>query len=141
MQWIVGPLKKYADFNGRASRTEFWVFLLFVTLATAAAHFADGASRQNVTVALDMGMIELSVTLLLLLPSITVGVAAARSCVHVTSAVACPSARRRSPSWYIWRMELPMRGSWRSLRKRMRTAARARGGSRPTLYRPAARRF
>lgn len=74
MKWIVGPLKKYADFNGRASRTEFWVFLLFVTLATAAAHFADGASRQNVTVALDMGMIELSVTLLLLLPSITVGV-------------------------------------------------------------------
>lgn len=74
MQWIIGPLKKYADFNGRASRTEFWVFLLFVTLVTAAAHYLDGARGHDVTVALNMGMTELSVTLLLLLPSITVGV-------------------------------------------------------------------
>jgi len=29
MHWIIGPLKKYADFGGRASRSEFWVFLLF----------------------------------------------------------------------------------------------------------------
>jgi len=74
MQWIVGPLKKYADFGGRASRSEFWVFMLFVTLLTVAAHYADGSSGRDVTVALNMGMIELSVWLLLLLPSITVGV-------------------------------------------------------------------
>ena len=74
MQWIIGPLKKYADFGGRASRSEFWAFLLFVTLLTVAAHYADGTSGHDVTVAMNMGMIELSVTLLFLLPSITIGV-------------------------------------------------------------------
>lgn len=29
-------LAKYADFNGRATRSEFWWFALFVTLATSA---------------------------------------------------------------------------------------------------------
>lgn len=74
MQWMIGPLKKYADFGGRASRTEFWGFMLLVTLLTVAAHYADGTGGRDVTVALNMGMIELSVTLILLLPSITVGV-------------------------------------------------------------------
>lgn len=74
MQWIIGPLKQYADFGGRASRSEFWAFLLFVTLLTVAAHYADGTSGHDVTVAMNMGMIELSVTLLFLLPSITIGV-------------------------------------------------------------------
>lgn len=30
---------KYADFNGRASRSEFWWFMLFVTLASIASSF------------------------------------------------------------------------------------------------------
>lgn len=29
MEWYVGPLKKYADFNGRASRKEYWLFSLW----------------------------------------------------------------------------------------------------------------
>ena len=29
MNWYVGVLKKYADFTGRARRTEFWMFALF----------------------------------------------------------------------------------------------------------------
>lgn len=74
MQWIIGPLKKYADFSGRASRREFWLFLLFVTLLTVAAHFVDEPDGRNAAVAMNMGIAELSVTLLLLLPSITVGV-------------------------------------------------------------------
>lgn len=74
MQAITGPLKKYADFGGRASRTEFWLFLLFVTLLTIAAHYVDGPDSRDVAVAMNMGIIELSVTLAFLLPSITVGV-------------------------------------------------------------------
>lgn len=35
-------LAKYADFNGRASRAEFWWFALFITLVTAAlTYFSD----------------------------------------------------------------------------------------------------
>jgi uncharacterized membrane protein YhaH (DUF805 family) len=34
-------LKRYADFSGRASRSEFWWFVLFVLLAQAAARLID----------------------------------------------------------------------------------------------------
>lgn len=34
-------LIKYAEFNGRASRSEFWWFALFVTLVTAALAYID----------------------------------------------------------------------------------------------------
>lgn len=74
MQWIIGPLKKYADFNGRASRAEFWSFLLFVTIVTFGAHYIEGPDSRDAAVAMNMGIVELSVTLLFLLPSITVGV-------------------------------------------------------------------
>jgi len=29
MQWYLGVLKKYAEFNGRARRMEYWMFTLF----------------------------------------------------------------------------------------------------------------
>jgi uncharacterized membrane protein YhaH (DUF805 family) len=30
MQWMFMPLKRYADFQGRSTRMEFWMFFLFV---------------------------------------------------------------------------------------------------------------
>jgi uncharacterized membrane protein YhaH (DUF805 family) len=33
MNWYLGVFKKYADFNGRACRSEFWYFTLFNFLA------------------------------------------------------------------------------------------------------------
>jgi uncharacterized membrane protein YhaH (DUF805 family) len=36
---IVQALRKYADFKGRASRSEFWCFLAFVVVAQAVAGF------------------------------------------------------------------------------------------------------
>ncbi len=30
MQWMFLPLKRYADFQGRSSRKEFWMYALFV---------------------------------------------------------------------------------------------------------------
>jgi uncharacterized membrane protein YhaH (DUF805 family) len=33
MSWYTGVLKKYADFNGRARRKEYWMFQLFNMLA------------------------------------------------------------------------------------------------------------
>lgn len=33
MQWYLGVWKKYADFSGRARRTEYWMFVLFNILA------------------------------------------------------------------------------------------------------------
>ena len=36
---VLQALRKYADFNGRASRSEFWCFLAFVVVAQAVAGF------------------------------------------------------------------------------------------------------
>jgi len=34
--WMLFPLKRYAEFDGRSSRREFWMFLLLLNLATLA---------------------------------------------------------------------------------------------------------
>ncbi|WP_068084160.1 DUF805 domain-containing protein [Novosphingobium rosa] len=36
MEWMLLPYKRYADFSGRASRKEFWMFALFLVLVTCA---------------------------------------------------------------------------------------------------------
>lgn len=74
MKGIIQPLKRYADFNGRASRGEFWTFLIFVTVLTFAAHQIDAMRGERVAIAMNMGIFELSITLILLLPTVTVGV-------------------------------------------------------------------
>lgn len=74
MRGIIDPLRKYADFGGRASRTEFWTFLILGTILTFAAHQFEALDGERVAVAMNMGVIELSITLLLLLPTVTVGV-------------------------------------------------------------------
>lgn len=39
---MLQPLKKYADFSGRASRQEFWLFMVFVAVAVSIARLFDG---------------------------------------------------------------------------------------------------
>lgn len=96
MHSIIGSLKKYADFGGRASRTEFWIFFLFANLLVYAAHTFDARREGAAAVALQMGVIELSVWLVLLLPTITV------------------SARRlhdtRRSGWWLMTVYLPFMG-------------------------------
>jgi uncharacterized membrane protein YhaH (DUF805 family) len=41
MNWYLKVLKQYADFNGRASRTEFWMFVLFNIIFAVAANIID----------------------------------------------------------------------------------------------------
>jgi uncharacterized membrane protein YhaH (DUF805 family) len=36
MEWMLMPLKRYADFSGRSRRKEYWMFYLFVILVLAA---------------------------------------------------------------------------------------------------------
>ncbi|WP_315761410.1 DUF805 domain-containing protein [Sphingomonas sp. Y38-1Y] len=37
MQWMLLPLRRYADFQGRSRRLEYWMFTLFLTLVTLVA--------------------------------------------------------------------------------------------------------
>lgn len=41
MNWYLKCLKQYADFNGRAKRTEYWMFILFNMLFTIVAVTLD----------------------------------------------------------------------------------------------------
>ena len=62
---------KYADFQGRASRAEFWWFALFVTLVSIGAAIIDGALLG--THYDETGVIGWLWTLVTLLPSLAVG--------------------------------------------------------------------
>lgn len=41
MNWYFKALTQYADFNGRARRKEYWMFVLFNTIFTIAAIIVD----------------------------------------------------------------------------------------------------
>ena len=41
MNWYLAVLKKYAEFNGRARRQEYWMFLLFNIIFGFAAGIVD----------------------------------------------------------------------------------------------------
>jgi len=68
---IIQSLKKYADFKGRASRSEFWTFFFFVLIAQAVARLFDvmltGGSYLTGPVAMLTG-------LLLFVPQLSVAV-------------------------------------------------------------------
>jgi len=61
--------KKYADFNGRASRSEYWWFQLFYIIVTFVAVMFDAMYIDNVQT---MGPVELIATLGLFLPALSV---------------------------------------------------------------------
>ncbi|CAH0530935.1 Inner membrane protein YhaH [Allocatenococcus thiocycli] len=42
MDWYLAVLKKYAVFNGRARRKEYWMFFLFNLLITIVLEIIDG---------------------------------------------------------------------------------------------------
>ena len=41
MNWYLKALRQYADFNGRARRTEYWMFVLFNIIFSIAANALD----------------------------------------------------------------------------------------------------
>jgi uncharacterized membrane protein YhaH (DUF805 family) len=41
MNWYLKVLRQYADFNGRARRTEFWMFVLFNIIFSLVANTLD----------------------------------------------------------------------------------------------------
>lgn len=54
MKWYIAVLKKYAVFNGRAHRKEYWMFFLFNLIFAFALGFIEGfigiASQVNYSV-------------------------------------------------------------------------------------------
>jgi uncharacterized membrane protein YhaH (DUF805 family) len=74
MDWIIAPLKSYAVFSGRTRRSEFWAFVIFVALLQLSARYFDGLSGDKPPVALGMGIAELCIFIIFVVPTVAVGV-------------------------------------------------------------------
>ena len=73
MEWYLQALKKYATFEGRARRKEYWFFALFNFLAILILGFIDGMAGTFSQEA-EMGLFSGVYWLAIILPSIAVGV-------------------------------------------------------------------
>lgn len=73
MSWFLIALKKYATFSGRAQRAEYWYFVLFYLLFFIGLSIIDGVTGSFSEEA-GMGLLSGLLTLVLLIPSIAVGV-------------------------------------------------------------------
>jgi uncharacterized membrane protein YhaH (DUF805 family) len=75
MEWYLLVLKKYAEFNGRARRKEYWMYALINILIIFVLEIAGFALIKNVTV---VGYIFLALlgiySLATLIPSLAVGI-------------------------------------------------------------------
>jgi uncharacterized membrane protein YhaH (DUF805 family) len=65
--------QKYADFNGRARRSEFWYFFLFSLLASAAGAVLDMLFHTRPSAIYTTGVIQTLIQLVLLVPGLAVG--------------------------------------------------------------------
>ena len=73
MNWYLKVLKQYADFNGRARRKEYWMFILFNMIFTIVAMVLDnvlGIAMEGIGYGPLYGLYLLAI----IIPSITVGV-------------------------------------------------------------------
>lgn len=73
MHWYLKALSKYAVFNGRARRKEYWMFALVNALAILALSFWDGAVGTY-DYEIGGGLFSGLYSLLVLLPSLAVTV-------------------------------------------------------------------
>jgi uncharacterized membrane protein YhaH (DUF805 family) len=69
MEYMFLPLKKFADFEGRARRKEYWMFFLFTLIGRIVFSLVDGIISPG-----GDGMLALIFQLAVLIPTIAVGV-------------------------------------------------------------------
>jgi len=68
MKWYVGAFQKFAEFNGRARRTEYWMFMLFNILISIALSIVEVAADMKLPIL--SGLYSLAV----LIPALAVAV-------------------------------------------------------------------
>ena len=74
MNWYLEVLKKYADFDGRARRTEYWMFALFNFLIGIVLSVVDSVSGLKHMAGDVVSPLNTFYSLAVLLPSLAVGV-------------------------------------------------------------------
>ena len=71
MYWYIKCLRLYADFGGRASRKEFWIFTLFNIIFSLLAISLDVLFETTID---DVGVIEFLYGLFIIIPQFAVSV-------------------------------------------------------------------
>jgi uncharacterized membrane protein YhaH (DUF805 family) len=74
MQWYLKVLRQYADFTGRARRTEFWMFILFSVLISLVLALADWALGLQVLPGTTTGVLGALYGVAVLIPTLAVTV-------------------------------------------------------------------
>ncbi len=84
MNWYLKVLKQYVDFQGRARRTEYWMFTLFSALVSIVLLLVDtlvlgtgnltGSATDGVSFGAGIGLLGGIYALAVLLPSLAVSV-------------------------------------------------------------------
>lgn len=72
VEWALTPLKKYAQFSGRAPRAEYWWFYLFVVIAYFVAVLIDSTLGSSLLG--PYGILAVILWIGLIVPTIAVGV-------------------------------------------------------------------
>ncbi len=70
MEWMLLPLKRYAEFSGRSRRKEFWMFWLLTLILGFIAGIIDGVLGLTTSTI----SVRLLVQLAVLVPSIAVAI-------------------------------------------------------------------
>jgi len=73
IDWATRPLKKYADFSGRAPRAEYWWFYLLIIIGYVIATILDSTLGFTGAVG-PYGVIMAVFALAMLIPSIAAGI-------------------------------------------------------------------
>ncbi|MCP4320579.1 MAG: DUF805 domain-containing protein [Alteromonadales bacterium] len=75
MNWYIGVIKKYAIFNGRARRKEYWMFFLFNLIISFAIGFVTGLLGAILDIGTSISdPASIIYSLAILVPSITVAI-------------------------------------------------------------------
>jgi uncharacterized membrane protein YhaH (DUF805 family) len=86
MNWYLEVLKKYVDFDGRARRKEYWMFVLINTIISFVLMFLIMKTGGAKTGSVVLNLYQLAV----LLPSIAVGVRRMHDTDHSGWWILCP---------------------------------------------------
>ena len=74
MEWMLMPLKRYADFSGRSRRKEYWMFVLGVFIAVILLSIVEGVLGLSGMVGGVYGPLTTILLLAIIIPSIAVQV-------------------------------------------------------------------
>jgi uncharacterized membrane protein YhaH (DUF805 family) len=74
MEWMLMPLKRYAEFSGRSRRKEYWMYFLFLIIVGFVLGLIEGVMGLQQTVAGLYGPLSLLFALATFIPSLAVGV-------------------------------------------------------------------